>query len=136
MNLKEYTLENTIKFQKTKLEALQKELENTISTLNKKELELKEAESKDKSVKDESKRHQKQVNNLNDQIQRMKKLTSEYEVKIDSLERVINTQKTEFNKKVQEKDKTTHESTTKDLKYYSFNSFISSYLQFIHIFIY
>ena len=108
--------ERTIALQRAKIETLEVELQNSISNMNAKDLQISELESKDKSLSDQSKKYTVQINQLNVSLQRLKQQNEEYFKKIEGLEKTIAQQRQDLNKNCQAQAKTTQESHNKDLK--------------------
>eukprot|EP00826_Nyctotherus_ovalis_P043301 TRINITY_DN4544_c0_g1_i3.p4 TRINITY_DN4544_c0_g1~~TRINITY_DN4544_c0_g1_i3.p4 ORF type:complete len:192 (-),score=68.40 TRINITY_DN4544_c0_g1_i3:45-620(-) len=80
--------ERTIALQKAKIATLEVELQNAISNMNAKDLQISELESKDKSLSDQSKKYTTQINQLNVSIQKLKQQNEDYYNKIEGLETV------------------------------------------------
>ena len=109
--------ERTIALQKAKIETLELELQNSISNLNAKDLQINELESKDKSLSDQSKKYNTQINQLNVSMQKLKQQNTEYLDKIEGLEKELAQLRQEANKSSQAKEKASQESHGKDVKY-------------------
>jgi len=110
--------ERTIALQKAKIETLELELQNSISNLNAKDLQINELESKDKNLSEVSKKYMTQINQLNVSMQKLKQQNTEYFSKIEGLEKSVALLRQEVNKNSQAKEKVTQESHGKDLKYF------------------
>ena len=108
--------ERTIALQKAKIETLELELQNSISNMNTKDLQISELESKDKSLSDQSKKYTTQINQLNLSIQKLKKQNEDYYNKIEELEKAFAQQRQDINKNSQAQVKATQESHNKDIK--------------------
>jgi len=109
--------ERTIALQKAKIATLEVELQNAISNMNAKDLQISELESKDKSLSDQSKKYTMQINQLNASIQKLKQQNEEYYNKIEGLEKTIAQQRQDINKSSQNQAKVTQDSHNKDVKY-------------------
>eukprot|EP00357_Protocruzia_adherens_P028564 CAMPEP_0115012318 /NCGR_PEP_ID=MMETSP0216-20121206/24650_1 /TAXON_ID=223996 /ORGANISM="Protocruzia adherens, Strain Boccale" /LENGTH=360 /DNA_ID=CAMNT_0002381321 /DNA_START=1 /DNA_END=1083 /DNA_ORIENTATION=- len=81
--------EATIAFQRARIEALQTELENSISNLNAQELELNEFRSKGKSLSEDSKKYGAQISTLNSNLEKMKKQNADLNDKLQRTEREL-----------------------------------------------
>ena len=110
-------LKQTIAYQKAKIEALQMELENSISDCNTKELQIQEFLSKDKTLSDQSKKYTKQINQLNGNMKTYKETNNQYLNKINNLEKAMITLKRDLGKKEQECNKIYNETGNKEVKY-------------------
>eukprot|EP00826_Nyctotherus_ovalis_P043302 TRINITY_DN4544_c0_g2_i2.p3 TRINITY_DN4544_c0_g2~~TRINITY_DN4544_c0_g2_i2.p3 ORF type:complete len:207 (+),score=74.19 TRINITY_DN4544_c0_g2_i2:1543-2163(+) len=108
--------ERTIALQKAKIATLEVELQNAISNMNAKDLQISELESKDKSLSDQSKKYTTQINQLNVSIQKLKQQNEDYYNKIEGLEKTIAQQRQDINKSSQTHAKVTQESHNKDVK--------------------
>ncbi len=106
----------TIALQKAKIETLELELQNAISNVNAKDLQINEMESKDKSLSDQGKKYTAQINQLNVTMQKLKQQNTEYFSKIEGLEKTASQLRQELDKNSQTQAKSTQESHAKDVK--------------------